>query len=104
MSLKVEVNNVVAIILNIKNKNMKTKEQIENWMRDEVSNPMIGALLRNMVEDGLPFDEIMEIMQPLIDNTPNVEKQLVDKALRIQDADAILSTLKNKPWNDIHLN
>jgi hypothetical protein len=83
---------------------MKTKEEMENWMRDEVSNPMIGALIRNMVEDGLPFYEIMEIMQPLIDNTPNVEKQLVDKALRIQDADAILSTLKNKPWNDIHLN
>jgi hypothetical protein len=83
---------------------MKSKQEMENWMRDEVSNPMIGALIRNMVEDGLPFYEIMEIMQPLIDNTPNVEKQLVDKALRIQDADVILSTLKNKPWNDIHLN
>jgi hypothetical protein len=90
--------------MQLKNKTMKSKQEMENWMRDEVSNPMIGALIRNMVEDGLPFYEIMEIMQPLIDNTPNVEKQLVDKALRIQDADAILSTLKNKPWNDIHLN
>ena len=73
---------------------MKSKQEIEKWMKDEVSNPMIGALIRNMVEDGLPFDEIMEIMQPIIDNTPNVEKQLVDKALRIQDGDNILSTIK----------
>jgi hypothetical protein len=73
---------------------MKSKEEMENWMRDEVSNPMIGALIRNMVEDGLPLDEIMEIMQPIIDNTPNVEEQLVDKALRIQDGDNILSTIK----------
>jgi hypothetical protein len=41
---------------------MKSKQEIEKWMRDEVSNPMIGALIRNMVEDGLPLDEIMEIM------------------------------------------
>ena len=73
---------------------MKIKQEIEKWMRDEVSNPMIGALIRSMVEDGLPLDEIMEIMQPIIDNTPNVEEQLVDKALRIQDGDNILSTIK----------
>lgn len=73
---------------------MKSKQEIEKWMRDEVSNPMIGALIRNMMEDGLPLDEIMEIMQPIIDNTPNVEEQLVDKALRIQDGDNILSTIK----------
>ena len=73
---------------------MKSKQEIEKWMRDEVSNPMIGTLIRNMVEDGLPLDEIMEIMQPIIDNTPNVEEQLVDKALRIQDGDNILSTIK----------
>ena len=73
---------------------MKSKQEIEKWMRDEVSNPMIGALIRSMVEDGLPLDEIMEIMQPIIDNTPNVEQQLVDKALRIQDGDNILSTIK----------
>jgi hypothetical protein len=73
---------------------MKSKQEIEKWMRDEVSNPMIGALIRNMMEDGLSLDEIMEIMQPIIDNTPNVEEQLVDKALRIQDGDNILSTIK----------
>jgi uncharacterized protein YjgD (DUF1641 family) len=83
---------------------MKSKKEIEKWMREEVTNPLIGDLIMRMAEDGIPMDEILETIKPLIDNTPNVEKQLVDKALRIQDADAILSTLKNKPWNDIHLN
>jgi hypothetical protein len=63
-------------------------------MRDEVSSPMIGKLIMDMTADGIPFDEIYEILKPMIDNTPNVEKQLVDKALRIQDGDAILSTIK----------
>jgi hypothetical protein len=47
-----------------------------------------------MIEDGLSAYEIHEMIKPLIDNTPNVEKQLVDKALRIQDGDNILSTIK----------
>jgi hypothetical protein len=34
------------------------------------------------------------MMQPIIDNTPNVEEQLVEKAMRIQDGERILSTIK----------
>ena len=76
---------------------MKSKEEIEKWMRDEVSNPMIGKLMMDMVEEGIPMDEILEFMQPLIDNTPNVEAQLVEKYIkneRIKDGERILSTIK----------
>ena len=56
---------------------MRTKEEMEQWMRDEVSNPMIGSLVRHMLEDGLPLDEVMELIKPIIDNTPKVEGELV---------------------------
>ena len=75
---------------------MKSKQEIEQWMRDEVSNPMIGSLVRRMLEDGLPLDEVMELIKPIIDNTPNVEQHLVEKAMRIQDGERILSTIKNQ--------
>ncbi len=76
---------------------MKTKEEVEKWMRDEVSNPIIGKLIMDMTEDGLPMDEILEMIKPLVDNTPNVEAQLVEKYIRderIKDGERILSTLK----------
>ena len=78
---------------------MKSKQEMEQWMRDEVSNPMIGQLIMRMAEDGLSMDEILEIIKPIIDNTPNVEQHLVEKAMRIQDGEMILSTIKkqNKP-------
>ena len=78
---------------------MKSKQEIEKWMRDEVSNPMIGQLIMRMAEDGLSMDEILEIIKPIIDNTPNVEQHLVEKAMIIQDGEMILSTIKkqNKP-------
>jgi len=75
---------------------MKSKEEMEKWMRDEVSNPMIGSLVRRMLEDGLPLDEVMELIKPIIDNTPNVEQHLVEKALRIQDGERVLSTIKKQ--------
>lgn len=75
---------------------MKNKEEMEQWMRDEVSNPMIGSLVRRMLEDGLPLDEVMELIKPIIDNTPKVEGELVEKALRIQDGERILSTIKKQ--------
>jgi hypothetical protein len=76
---------------------MKAKEEVEKWMRDEVSNPIIGKLIMDMTEDGVPMDEILELMKPLVDNTPNVEAQLVEKYMRnerIKDGERILSTLK----------
>ena len=76
---------------------MKSKEEVEKWMRDEVSNPIIGKLIMDMTEDGLPMDEILEMIKPLVDNTPNVETQLVEKYMRnerIKDGERILSTLK----------
>ena len=75
---------------------MKSKEEIEKWMRDEISNPMIGKLIMDMNEDGIPMDEILELIKPLVDNTPNVEEQLVEKYMRIQNGDNILSTINLK--------
>ncbi len=76
---------------------MKTKEEVEKWMRNEVSNPMIGQLIMNMTEDGLPMDEILEMIKPLIDNTPNVERKLVEDYMRderIEDGDVITSKIE----------
>jgi hypothetical protein len=77
---------------------MKTKEEVEKWMREEVSNPIIGDLIMRMTEDGLPMDEILEMIKPLIDNTPNVERKLVEDYMRderIKEGERILSTIKN---------
>jgi hypothetical protein len=78
---------------------MKSKEEIEKWMRDEVTNPLIGDLIMRMAEDGIPMDEILETIKPLVDNTPNVEKELVEKYMRderIKDGERLLSTIKLK--------
>jgi len=76
---------------------MKSKEEVERWMRDEVSNPIIGKLIMDMTEDGLPMDEILEMIKPLVDNTPNVERKLVEdymKKERIKDGDIITSKIE----------
>jgi hypothetical protein len=78
---------------------MKSKEEIEKWMRDEVTNPLIGDLIMRMAEDGIPMDEILETIKPLVDNTPNVERELVEKYMRderIKDGERLLSTIKLK--------
>lgn len=76
---------------------MKSKEEVEKWMREEVSNPIIGDLIMRMTEDGLPMDEILETIKPLVDNTPNVERKLVEDYMRderIEDGDAITSKIE----------
>jgi hypothetical protein len=78
---------------------MKSKEEIEKWMREEVTNPLIGDLIMRMAEDGIPMDEILETIKPLVDNTPNVERKLVEKYMRderIKDGERLLSTIKLK--------
>jgi hypothetical protein len=78
---------------------MKSKQEIEKWMREEVTNPLIGDLIMKMAEDGIPMDEILETIKPLVDNTPNVERELVEKYMRderIKDGEKLLSTIKLK--------
>jgi hypothetical protein len=78
---------------------MKSKEEIEKWMREEVTNPLIGDLIMKMAEDGIPMDEILETIKPLVDNTPNVERKLVENYMRderIKDGERLLSTIKLK--------
>jgi len=81
---------------------MKTKEELQKYIRDEVSNPIIGKLIMDMTEDGVPMDEILELMKPLIDNTPNVERKLVEDYIRnerIKEGERILSTIKKERNN-----
>jgi hypothetical protein len=76
---------------------MKSKQEIEKWMREEVTNPLIGDLIMKMAEDGIPMDEILETIKPLVDNTPNVERKLVEdymKKERIEDGDVITSKIE----------
>ena len=58
---------------------MKSKQEVEKWIRDEVSNPMIGKMIMDMTEQEVPYEDIMGMAKILIDNTPNVEEQLVKK-------------------------
>jgi hypothetical protein len=76
---------------------MKSKEEVEKWMRDEISNPIIGKMIMDMTEAGVPYDAIMKMAKILIDNTPNVEKQLVEDYMRderIEDGDTITSKIE----------
>jgi hypothetical protein len=76
---------------------MESKEEVEKWMRTEVTNPIIGDLIMRMTEDGLPMDEILKMIKPLVDNTANVERKLVEDYMRderIEDGERILSTIK----------
>jgi hypothetical protein len=66
-------------------------------MRDEISNPIIGKMIMDMTEEGVPYDDIMKMAKMLIDNTPNVERKLVEDYMRderIEDGDAITSKIE----------
>ena len=76
---------------------MKSKEEVEKWMRDEISNPLIGKLIMDMTEEGVPYEDIMQMAKMLIDNTPNVEAQLVEEYMRderIEEGDIITSKIE----------
>ena len=57
---------------------MKTKEELQKFIRDEISNPMIGKMIMDMTEQEVPYEDIMEMVKILIDNTPNVERKMVE--------------------------
>jgi phosphoribosylformylglycinamidine (FGAM) synthase PurS component len=75
---------------------MKTKEELQKYIRDEISNPIIGKFIMDMTEEGVPYEDIVEMARKLIENTPNVEKKMVETQLRVEDGERILSTIKLK--------
>jgi phosphoribosylformylglycinamidine (FGAM) synthase PurS component len=75
---------------------MKTKEELQKYIREQISNPLIGQMIMDMTEDGVPHEDIMEMAKKLIENTPKVEKEMVETQLRVQDGEMILSTIKLK--------
>ena len=75
---------------------MRTKEELQKYIRDEVSNPIIGKFIMDMTEEGIPYEDIVEMARKLIENTPNVEKEMVETQLRVEDGEWILSTIKLK--------
>jgi hypothetical protein len=75
---------------------MKTKEELQKYIREQISNPLIGQMIMDMTEEGVPYEDIMEMAKKLIENTPKVEKKMVETQLRVQDGERILSTIKLK--------
>jgi anthranilate phosphoribosyltransferase len=75
---------------------MKTKEELQKYIRDEVSNPIIGKFIMDMTEKGVEYEDIMEMAKKLIENTPKIEKEMVETQLRVEDGERILSTIKLK--------
>jgi hypothetical protein len=58
-----------------------TKEELQKYIREEHSNPMIGKLIMDMTEKGVAYEDIMQMVKLLVDNTPNVEEKMVNKFL-----------------------
>jgi phosphoribosylformylglycinamidine (FGAM) synthase PurS component len=75
---------------------MKTKEELQKYIREQISNPIIGKFIMDMTEEGVPYEDIMEMAKKLIENTPKIEKEMVETQLRVQDGERILSTIKLK--------
>ena len=75
---------------------MKTKEELQKYIREQISNPLIGQMIMDMTEEGVPYEDIMEMARKLIENTPKVEKEMVETQLRVEDGERILSTIKLK--------
>jgi hypothetical protein len=75
---------------------MKTKEELQKYIREQISNPLIGQMIMDMTEDGVPHEDIMEMARKLIENTPKVEKEMVETQLRVEEGERILSTIKLK--------
>ena len=75
---------------------MRTKEELQKYIRDEITNPIIGKFIMDMTEEGVEYEDIMEMAKRLIENTPKVEKEMVETQLRVEDGERILSTIKLK--------
>ena len=75
---------------------MRTKEELQKYIREQISNPLIGQMIMDMTEEGVEYEDIMEMAKMLIENTPKVEKEMVETQLRVQDGERILSTIKLK--------
>lgn len=75
---------------------MRTKEELQKYIREQISNPLIGQMIMDMTEEGVPYEDIMEMARKLIENTPKVEKEMVETQLRVEDGERILSTIKLK--------
>jgi hypothetical protein len=75
---------------------MRTKEELQKYIREQISNPLIGQMIMDMTEEGVPYEDIMEMAKRLIENTPNVEKEMVETQLRVEEGERILSTIKLK--------
>ena len=75
---------------------MRTKEELQKYIREQISNPLIGQMIMDMTEEGVPYEDIMEMAKKLIENTPKVEKEMVETQLRVEDGERILSTIKLK--------
>jgi phosphoribosylformylglycinamidine (FGAM) synthase PurS component len=72
---------------------MKTKEELQKYIREQISNPLIGQMIMDMTEEGVPYEDIMEMAKKLIENTPKIEKEMVETQLRVQDGERIFSTI-----------
>jgi hypothetical protein len=55
---------------------MKSKEELQKYIREEVSNPLIGKFIMEMTDKGISYEDTMQMAKILIDNTPNVECKL----------------------------
>ena len=75
---------------------MRTKEELQKYIRDEISNPIIGKFIMDMTEEGVEYEDIMVMAKKLIENTPKVEKKMVETQLRVEEGERILSTIKLK--------
>ena len=65
------------------------REQLLKKLRKEVSEPLIQQMVEDMLNDGHSFEDVMEMANILIKNTPKVE----EKIARQVEGDEILKNI-----------
>ena len=47
---------------------MKTKEEVEKYIKDEISNPVMQKIVLDMINEGTPHKNIIEIVKILVEH------------------------------------
>jgi hypothetical protein len=47
---------------------MKTEQELQKYIRDEISNPVMQEIVLDMVDEGTPYKNIIEIVKILVEH------------------------------------
>lgn len=47
---------------------MKSKEEVEKYIREQILNPVMQEIILDMVDEGTPYKNIIEIVKILVEH------------------------------------